>query len=605
MLCKIFAFCAAERAKTNSSSNSGNPLHWIKVSHVSRHWRAVALDSPSLWGNIVTTRPRWTEEMLKRSKMASLTLEADLSCITPRISEAIQLALQHITRIRDLKLVASSSTLNKLITSLQINAPILQSLSLSIPRNTRFGVEGDLTLPEGCFRGDVSQLRALELVKCNINWGSPLLSGLTVLKLSDISILARPTTQQLLDVLEKMPSLEILHLQEALPNVGDETISTCAPDRIIKLLHLSHITVTSTVPECVNLLERITIPADITYHLNTRGTDITKQDFSGIFNSFSGTHRADSDAETKNSQVKPINTLHIQFVNPVGLVVKGWLRAPLGPPWGINSALQPDLEQWGNSGSINLGSTKAQYELNFSWRQHEPAAIEAIIIGVCQMLPLTKLKSLRISHSSDVKKETWAALFGNLPRLQNIQLKGCSAETFIPALREEPIFDQSSPTPTGCRSLLSAKRPGLRRTKSAIPPVCFPNLRTLTLEEVDFVDRSISEPTSSMAVSTFMDCLMERTEKKADVHDLRLTSCSHLFEDDVEKLKEIVTEVSWDGIERGGFYEDVDNADLDAYVYGYDDMDANLFEYFDDSDGFGYGGYELPVDMFTTADLEL
>lgn len=612
MLSKIFAFCASEKANATSSSNAGNPLHWIKLSHVSRYWRAVALDSPSLWGNIVTTRPRWTEEMLKRSKMASLTLDADLSCVTPRISEAVQLVLQHINRISDLRLIASSATMSRLITGLSIDAPYLHSLSLSVPRNNRFGMDEDFTLPESLFSGDTSQLQQLELVKCNINWDSPLLTGLTVLKLSDISFLARPTTLHFLDALEKMPALETLHLQEALPNVEDETILSRAPDRIVNLPHLSHITVTSTVPECTNFFKHIAIPANATYYLNTRGTDTTNQDFSGIFNSFTSSCSAGINTETGNRGLgKPIHTLHIQFINPVGLVVQGWTSgAPLGPSWGTNRS-QTGLGRRDILLPLDLGSVKPQYELNLSWRQHEPAAVEAIIIGACNMLSLTKLKSLRISHSSDINQETWATLFGTLPRLQNIQLRGCSAETFIPALREEPTLDGNpSPTPTtpttptGSQSFLTMRRPGLRRRKSTIPPVCFPNLRTLTIEEVDFKER-IPELTPGTTVSGLMDCLMERAEKKAEVQELRLTSCSHLFEDEVEKLKEIVADVDWDGIERGGFSDtgDMDDEDLDPYGYGYDDsMDADIFDTFDDSDDFGYDGYELSMSIFASTD---
>lgn len=83
ILSKIFADCVAEcRESTNS-------LEWIRVTHVSHHWRTVAFDCPSLWGNPVFTRPKWTEEMLRHSNMTSLVVKADLSCFTPRIFEAV------------------------------------------------------------------------------------------------------------------------------------------------------------------------------------------------------------------------------------------------------------------------------------------------------------------------------------------------------------------------------------------------------------------------------------------------------------------------------------------------------------------------------------
>ena len=55
------------------------PLEWIEVSYVCRHWRNVALTCPSLWTCL--PRPlrsaRWMEEILKRSKKASLIIWTD------------------------------------------------------------------------------------------------------------------------------------------------------------------------------------------------------------------------------------------------------------------------------------------------------------------------------------------------------------------------------------------------------------------------------------------------------------------------------------------------------------------------------------------------
>ncbi|KAI0058531.1 hypothetical protein BV25DRAFT_1788805, partial [Artomyces pyxidatus] len=51
-------------------------LGWIaSVTHVYRHWRQVALDTPRLWGRVsLRLGSRWSDEMIARSKSAPLTI---------------------------------------------------------------------------------------------------------------------------------------------------------------------------------------------------------------------------------------------------------------------------------------------------------------------------------------------------------------------------------------------------------------------------------------------------------------------------------------------------------------------------------------------------
>src|ERR1700733_8430654 len=52
-------------------------LGWIKVTHVCRHWRQIALDHSTLWGKIWGTpiNAKWISEMLARAKNAPLDIE--------------------------------------------------------------------------------------------------------------------------------------------------------------------------------------------------------------------------------------------------------------------------------------------------------------------------------------------------------------------------------------------------------------------------------------------------------------------------------------------------------------------------------------------------
>ena len=51
-------------------------------------------------------------------------------------------------------------------------------------------------------------------------------------------------------------------------------------------------------------------------------------------------------------------------------------------------------------------------------------------------------------------------------------------------------------------------------------------------------------------VDKLLDYLMERCERSAEIQTIRLDDCSYISSNDVERLKEIVVDVIWDGVEQ-------------------------------------------------------
>jgi F-box-like len=549
ILSKIFSYCASE------STDHKHPLDWIRVSHVSRHWRAVALTSPNLWGAIVFSRPKWVEEMIKRSKMASLAIKADLTWVTPKILESVTIALRHSSRIHELALIASSTTLDKLFDNTPINLPKLYSLSLAVPRKERFGIPFGYILPETVLYGDFPYLRRLELTKCNISWDSTLLSGLTHLKICDIASVARSTTSQVLDALERMAALEVLDLHEALP-LPDEAVLPSPVDRVVTLPRLSHVSISSSVPECANLLRRITIPDTATIKLACKGTDITDHDFSTIFDilpHLGGTSHHNSDDKVFG---KPLRVLHVQNAMPTSLLVQGW---------SVASASRDIIPR-----------SLPRIDLELSWPRYDPSILEGVMTAACKSLPLTHLRCLRLSHLDHVTLSTWADTFGNLYKLHTLHVIANSPHSLIDALSGLAAAD----APKAITS------PILRRRKSMVPTINFPHLRTLILEAANFNDTR-----EGMSFTKLSDCLMKRCNYKAEVHELRLHDCSYLLDEDIYLLKEIVVDVGWDGIEQG-FTDDETDEDI-HFGYGYDDLEPDV-------DVFGIASH--PFDEFGPPD---
>jgi hypothetical protein len=194
------------------SSNHGS-LSWIRsVTAVCGHWRAIALECPNLWSTIIFASPIWVEEMLKRSKMAPLTIKADCGFLEQL--DAVRLALQHISRIRELHLYAPEDDMVRLINPIDQPAPLLRSLHLSCPA-LDFGVK--YALPEAPFDCGGHHLHRLELVNCSIPWGSPLLCGLIHFKFNKSFGVTQISVTKLLEVLENMPLLETLDIEGLMP----------------------------------------------------------------------------------------------------------------------------------------------------------------------------------------------------------------------------------------------------------------------------------------------------------------------------------------------------------------------------------------------------
>jgi F-box-like len=75
ILARVFRFFVLEEPPLSGGQNLG----WIRVTHVCRHWRQIALDDSSLWARIwgIPTNMKWISEMLARAMNVPLDIEFD------------------------------------------------------------------------------------------------------------------------------------------------------------------------------------------------------------------------------------------------------------------------------------------------------------------------------------------------------------------------------------------------------------------------------------------------------------------------------------------------------------------------------------------------
>ncbi|KAF6756823.1 hypothetical protein DFP72DRAFT_1044578 [Ephemerocybe angulata] len=195
------------------------PAAWIpRVTHVCRQWRDVAISSPSLWTDICFRTPELMQLMLERSRNAPLTLShwgartrGDRRGDLP----ILRTALNHISRTQSIDFSTRNGlgTLGTLLTQWPAEpTPVLQTVILKDEKDS-------FNFP-GSFPSEVPSLRYLELYGCKIaSWKDlPLGIKLKVLGLhAHASAQRRPTSEEFLVALKRVPSLRKLGLSHILP----------------------------------------------------------------------------------------------------------------------------------------------------------------------------------------------------------------------------------------------------------------------------------------------------------------------------------------------------------------------------------------------------
>ena len=185
----------------------------------------------------------------------------------------------------------------------------------------------------------------------------------------------------------------------------------------------------------------------------------------------------------------------------------------------------------------------AQLKLVLTWPS-SPQRHNYVRTLTCALdaMSLPFLNQLQISTWDYIDYQTWVKTFGKLPLLERVCVQSYSTHSFFEAL----VY----------------KTEAAERSKTAYRNVFFPKLRYIHVESTTFDRESIS-------VDMLLDYLMERCERNAEVQVLRLKDCHCISSDDVQRLKEIVVDVIWVGVEQGELedtdYDDFSSSSVESY----------------------------------------
>ncbi|KAF8138966.1 hypothetical protein EV363DRAFT_1523428 [Boletus edulis] len=285
ILAAIFVCSARDYYSTHFGYPIETAPNWVNVSYVCRHWRNVALNCPTLWGYLFITSPRWTEELLARSKQASLKLRADIdvypngTCRDDGGLPFVRRVMNHIERIQELHLNLPHSFKDHFLSS---PAPCLQNLKISVGSWQNGSSDHQYS---ALFDGDTPALRTLELSFCPVPWDSFTLHGLTTLNLRFVPSRSQQNMIEFLATLSCVQDLRHLYLEDALASTAGFLSSTGFRSfQKINLPRLSRLLIVAPLSTVIAFVACVNIPSKTEIRLDCGFEDgVSLHDYASLF----------------------------------------------------------------------------------------------------------------------------------------------------------------------------------------------------------------------------------------------------------------------------------------------------------------------------------
>jgi hypothetical protein len=520
---------------------------WIRVTHVCRRWRQVAIDDSSLWARIwgIPTNTKWISEILARAK--NVPLEIELNDVGRSSPETFLMIVPHLSHTRHLRLHYLSVYHRGGIQDIfSREAPALEHLELTGNRT----IYSPVTFPDiggnMLFKGHAPRLRTFSLSRVVIPWSLVPRGQLTQLKIAgpDEDVASPGDLNELIDLLVNCPELEILALESCLPSQPTEFLH----GRTIHLPHLSHLRLCGSTSRIMNMLTMLQLPSSTTLHLDC----------------ISGTTPNDSEC-----LLLPIISAQLQGPAPVefkSLTVTIQRQMP-SSFLNITASTFPSTLR-NRQSQIFEGDMVGNPELVLSFdKLSSPDHATNLLKHACKMLPISNLEFISMSATNNADMN-WVELFGCCTNVTTMQAIGNGTGSLVEALTAptatnagssrdgwEWKYDDRESTAVQLASTVAHAHTGI-----------FPNLKFLGLTDLNFFE--------GIPFDIFERGLQQRMEVSgAPLKFLRMIDCD-IITANANDLRRLVQDFDWD--ETEGSIEKFES--LEAYerhLYNGDAPDAD------------------------------
>ena len=524
LLSEIFLHHAGHRAETTSCVPQ--LCEWIQVTHVCTRWREIALQCTTLWSRLrVPGPPAICEEFLARSKNTPLSMSLSFRPITRLGSNALKssedvvlLALSALHRVRALSLndiwVVSDSILQRLSGP----APFLESLSIS-------GTSGSLKLAELCSsitsllsQGETSRLRTLVAEIHTVEWSRISSLNLTHLEIKgEYEVGRSKNTESFLKALARMPHLETLCLDQlfALPYLAQmENIFTLTTPIVLPRLRFLRSRWQSANDTAV-MLNYMHTPALTRLSAGLMGPGF-KGDYALLFTAMA----------QKAAFLGPFLTVAFSF-NDLGetsvrLYRDNFLRTEDPKDDWTSTWLEqhvPSLEYYGRNNILRTPFAE-----------------------FFKLIPVARAQTLLLGNRF-LGQDEWLELALYTEQVTELRLHNTARGNLSPG---KWLNQRRGDTGDGRASQF-----------------VLPNLRAFTMDGFYFWEDPV-EPAQHQdserrtgLMSELQACFTQRAQEGAEIETLRILRARRLRQEDLERLREVVRCVEWDGrLEEPNSFDD-------------------------------------------------
>ena len=531
ILARVFHLLVLEEPPFSGGRNLG----WIRVTHVCRHWRQVALDDSSLWARIcgLPTNTKWISEVLARGKNAQLDIELDLNDVARSSPKALLMIPPYLSRTRQLRchglLMLHLDSIREIFSW---EAPALEHFELTITTYSPIDFQdvGGNMLSKGhapLFKGHAPRLRTFSLSRFVIPWSLIPRGQLTQLKIdySNEHFHSPSDLNQLIDLLVNCPALEVLALQSCLPSQLE--LTEFPHGQTIHLPRLSRLHLCGSTSRIMNMLKMLKLPSSTTLHLDC----------------ISKTTSIHNDLE---SRLLPV--ISAQFQSPVPIEFKSLAVTIDGCRGTIllnitastfPSTLRHLRTQFFKSDIVG----NAELVLSFDYLSSLGHSTD-LLKQACKLLPISNLEFISMS-TADINDINPVELFGRCTNVITMEVTGRGTSGLVRALTA-PTVENTEYSKEGRKRIHDNRESTLVQPSSTVAhahAAIFPKLKSLEVAELNFNE---GKHPSSILFDVFERGLQQRVAAcGAPLNLLRINDC-HISAEHANDLQKLVQDFHWD-----------------------------------------------------------
>jgi hypothetical protein len=499
-------------------------LRWIRVTHVCRHWRQVALDDSSLWARIsgYQMTSAWISLSLARARNAPLTIDL-LGALSSKTLAMFPAHFAHTREFRLCGLVAHRLVAHHLDDNIRkicnLEAPALEHFELDVTASfpTTF-------IGAPFFNGMAPKLRKFFLSGVRVPWSFIPCGQLTQLKITlfhETYVADGPSlgdSNSLVDLLINCPVLEILALESCLPH-------SVTPSHVqaIHLPRLSYLSLCGSSSRVANLLKILKLPPSPTLRLLCTSENTATHNDNHILSLVSAHFHNPASVEMKSLRVIFDHVERLMSVTAYTYLP----RLTTYPSFAFEVDVHGD----------------PALALSFEALPEVENGVD-ILGQICSMLPISNIEFLSINAPQMIRSVNWGEPFQRCAKLTTIEAIGRGTSDLL--------NDLTPPKPAPSENAITAETP--------IP--IFPSLTSLFLMKLDF-----GRPThpSGTLHGVLSIALRRRKTCEVPLKTLSINRCV-ITTDLANALGKLVPEFLWNGGEGPSFDEFDEFGDLSGVM---------------------------------------